>query len=45
LFVSDVAAELEAARSAGMQCLFSLRPGNYSEDAAGFTIVRSFDEI
>jgi len=45
LFISDVAAELEAARSAGMQGLFSLRSGNYSDDSAGFSVVRSFDQI
>lgn len=45
LFVSDVVAELTAARLAGMQGLFSLRPGNSSSDSEGFGVVRSFDEI
>lgn len=45
LFVSDVVPELEAARSAGMHGLFSLRPGNYTSDSEGFPVVRSFNEI
>jgi len=46
LFVSDVVAELEAARSAELQALLSLRPGNKPvEDGHGFAEVESFDDI
>jgi enolase-phosphatase E1 len=45
LFISDVTAELKAARSAGMQTLFSMRPGNHSLDAEGFEAIESFDQI
>jgi len=46
LFISDVRAELDAARRAGMKTLLSVRPGN---DAApgkiSHPVIRSFDEI
>jgi enolase-phosphatase E1 len=45
LFISDVADELKAAQSAGMQTLFSSRPGNYSSDSQGFELVTSFDRV
>jgi 2,3-diketo-5-methylthio-1-phosphopentane phosphatase len=46
LFVSDVTAELVAARSAGMQVLLSIRPGNGVQPEAGqFEGVRTFEEI
>jgi enolase-phosphatase E1 len=46
LFVSDVTAELSAARIAGLQVLLSLRPGNAPQpDADRFEAVGSFDEI
>ena len=46
LFVSDVAAELSAARNAGLQVLLSLRPGNAVQPGAGeFEAVNSFEEI
>lgn len=45
LFISDVVAELKAAQTAGMQTLFSLRPGNHSSNSEGFTIIREFGEI
>ncbi|MGH8119572.1 MAG: acireductone synthase, partial [Gammaproteobacteria bacterium] len=43
LFLSDTAAELDAAREAGMHTLQLLRPG--TEPAPGHAQVRSFDEI
>ncbi|NJO94108.1 MAG: acireductone synthase [Hydrococcus sp. RM1_1_31] len=43
LFISDVTEELKAAQSAGMQTLFSFRPGNHSSDSQGFEVVTSFD--
>ena len=46
LFVSDVTAELSAARKAGLQVLLSLRPGNAVQSNAGeFEAVESFDAI
>lgn len=46
LFVSDVTAELAAARTAGMQVLLSIRPGNGVQPEAGhFEGVRTFEEI
>lgn len=45
LFISDVTMELKAAQSAGMQTLFSFRPGNHSSDSEGFELVKSFDIV
>jgi enolase-phosphatase E1 len=46
LFVSDVTAELEAARSAGLQTLLSIRPGNPVQRTAGdFEAVDTFAGI
>ena len=45
LFISDIVAELQAAKAAGMQTLFSLRPGNSSSNSERFATVRSFDEV
>jgi 2,3-diketo-5-methylthio-1-phosphopentane phosphatase len=46
LFISDVTAELEAARTAGLQVLLSLRPGNRPQPSADrFEPVHSFDQI
>lgn len=46
LFLSDVVAELNAARTAGMQTGLSIRPENPPvEDTGGHRILKSFDEI
>ncbi|NEQ32641.1 MAG: acireductone synthase [Leptolyngbya sp. SIO4C5] len=45
LFISDVVAELRAADQAGMQTLFSSRPGNHSADSAEFKLVTSFEVV
>jgi len=46
LFVSDVVAELDAAREARMKTLLSIRPGNpVQERAAEFKAIESFEEI
>ncbi len=46
LFVSDVTAELVAARNAGMAVVLSVRQGNPLQPGAGeFEVVRTFDEI
>jgi len=45
VFISDVTAELDAARSAGFQTLLSIRPGNRPQPASSHPVVRSFDEV
>jgi 2,3-diketo-5-methylthio-1-phosphopentane phosphatase len=45
LFVSDVAAELGAARSAGYQALLCVRPGNRPQPDHLYTAISSFDQI
>ena len=45
LFLSDVAAELDAARAAGMQTALALRPGSPMPAASDHAAARSFDEI
>jgi len=45
LFISDVDAELAAAKTAGMQVLMCARPGNAAHSSAVAATVRSFDEI
>jgi len=45
LFVSDVVAELDAARAAGMQTRLSLRPGNPPQRESDHQPITSFDEI
>ena len=45
-FVSDVTAELDAARQAGMQTALSIRPGNPPQPNADVhAAIRSFDEL
>ena len=45
LFVSDVAAELDAALAAGMTTALCLRPGSRESEHAAHPVVRTFDEI
>lgn len=46
LFISDVTAELEAARAAGLETILCVRPGNHSQTAASrYMVIRSFDEV
>ncbi|GAB4384872.1 MAG: acireductone synthase [Elainellaceae cyanobacterium] len=45
LFISDVTVELRAAQSAGMQTLFSCRPGNPAIDAEEFVLIENFDAV
>jgi enolase-phosphatase E1 len=45
LFISDVTAELDAARMAGMQTLLSLRPGNPPQPPHEHRAVTTFDQI
>lgn len=45
LFISDVVAELDAALTAGMQTLLSLRPGNPAQPPAVHNVIRSFKDV
>lgn len=45
LFLSDVAAELDAAREAGMRTALCLRPGAPEPADRGHAVIRSFDEL
>lgn len=45
LFISDVAAELDAARAAGMRTTLADRPGNPPQPTHTHRVIRSFDEI
>jgi enolase-phosphatase E1 len=45
LFVSDVATELDAARSAGLQTLICVRPPAQPSDGLQHRVIRTFDEI
>jgi enolase-phosphatase E1 len=46
LFVSDVTGELDAAASAGMRTLLSVRPGNHPQlESSIHTVIRTFDEV
>jgi enolase-phosphatase E1 len=46
LFVSDVSAELDAARDAGMQVRLAIRPGNPEQPGVDqYAVVTTFDEL
>jgi len=45
LFVSDVEAELDGARGAGMRTAWMLRPGTARPEAARHATIESFDEV
>ena len=45
LFISDVTRELDAARSAGMQTLLCVRPGNHPQPQHDHRTVTSFENI
>ncbi len=46
IFVSDVDAELDAARAAGLEIVLCVRPGNQPQaNAAAHPLIHSFDEI
>ncbi len=46
LFISDVVAELEAAHTAGMKTLLSIRPGNQPQAGADrFRTIHTFNEV
>jgi enolase-phosphatase E1 len=46
VFVSDVTAELEAARTAGLETILCIRPGNHPQQGGShYSVIRSFDEL
>jgi len=45
LFISDVTAELDAARAAGCQVILCVRPGNRPQPDHSYPQIASFDEI
>lgn len=45
LFISDVVAELNAARAAGMRTTLSIRPGNHRQPPHEHSTITSFEEI
>ncbi|HMP79691.1 MAG TPA: acireductone synthase [Pirellulaceae bacterium] len=46
VFVSDVEAELEAAQTAGLQAVLSVRPGNADQPGSSrFPVICSFDQL
>ena len=45
MFISDIARELDAARSAEMQTLLCVRPGNHPQPEHDHRTITSFDEI
>jgi enolase-phosphatase E1 len=45
LFVSDVTAELDAARAAGCEVVLCVRPGNAPQPAGVYPVVETLDEI
>jgi len=45
LFVSDVTAELDAARVAGCQTVLCVRPGNHAQPPCPHTRIATFDEM
>ena len=45
LFISDVVAELDAARGAGMEALLCLRPGNHPQPASDHQAIESFGGV
>ncbi|HEY0432087.1 MAG TPA: HAD-IA family hydrolase, partial [Pyrinomonadaceae bacterium] len=46
VFISDVAAELAAAKDAGMKIVFSIRPGNAPQmNVERYPSIHSFDEV
>jgi enolase-phosphatase E1 len=44
-FVSDIVVELDAAQSAGMQTVLSLRPGNAAQPPHQHRVITTFDEL
>jgi enolase-phosphatase E1 len=45
VFISDIVAELDAARSAGFQTLLCERPGNHAQPVSSHAAIRTFDEL
>ena len=45
VFISDVVAELDAARSAEFQTLLCERPGNHAQPVSSHNAIQTFDEL
>jgi enolase-phosphatase E1 len=45
LFVSDVTAELDAARAAGLETALCVRPGNRPQPVTSHSVIATFDEV
>ena len=45
VFISDVTTELDAAKSAGMQTLLCVRPGNRPQPASTHVLIRTLDDV
>ena len=45
LFISDVVAELDAARAAGLSAILAVRPGNRPVSRPDYAAITSFDEL
>ena len=45
LFISDVTAELDAAKAAGLETLLCVRPGNRPQPPGTHQVIHSFDEV
>ncbi len=45
VFISDVTTELDAAKSAGMQTLLCVRPGNRPQPASTYVLIRTLDDV
>jgi len=45
VFISDVTIELDAAKSAGMQTLLCVRPGNRPQPASTHVLIRTLDDV
>jgi enolase-phosphatase E1 len=45
LFVSDALAECKAAAAAGLQVIFSSRPGNPEQNPGPFAVVSTYDDL
>ena len=45
LFISDVTAELDAARAAGLETVLCVRPGSRPQSPTSHPLIATFDEI
>jgi enolase-phosphatase E1 len=45
LFVSDVTGELDAAKTAGLETVLCVRPGNRPQPVSAYSVITTFDEL